>query len=46
MISKGGKKPPIEASDNFDMLVDVEILLSLMCLMPLLNAIYCLIEFS
>ena len=31
--------------ENYDILVDVEVLLSLMYFMPLLNAIHCLIKF-
>ena len=46
MTPKAGEKPPAGAVENFDMLVDVEVLLSLMCLMPLLNVVHCLIKFS
>ena len=46
MMSKDGEKPLGGATNNFNMLVDVELLLSLMCLMPILNVVYCLIKFS
>ena len=46
MTPKAGEKHPAGAIDNFDILVDVKVLLSLMCLMPFLNAIHCLIKFS
>ena len=46
MTLKGEEKLPIGVSDNFDMLFDLKVLLSLTYLMPLLNVVYCLIKFS
>ena len=46
MIVKPGWKPQAGTVENFDMWVDVEVLLSLMCFMPLLNDVHCLIKFS
>ena len=46
MTSKPREKLPARAVENFDMLVDLEVLLSLMCFMLLLNAVHCLIKFS
>ena len=40
MMPKGGEKPLIWATDKFEMLIDVEVVLSLMCLIPLLNDHY------
>ena len=46
MMPKGGQKLFTRPSNNFDMLVDLEVFFSLTWLMPLLNAIHCLIKFS
>ena len=46
MIPKPGEKPLARAAENFDMLVNVKVSLSLMSFMPLLNVVYCLIKFS
>ena len=46
MTAKPREKPQAGVVENFDMLVDVEVLLSLMCFMPLLNVVHYLIKFS
>ena len=45
MTPKAKEKHLVGAIENFKILVDVEVLLSLMCFMPLFNAIHCLIKF-
>jgi len=46
MTSGLGFKPLAKATDNFDLLSNIELLLSLACFIPLINAIHCLIKLS
>jgi hypothetical protein len=46
MAGAPGQKPNAGAGDNFDLLVDIEVLLSLACFIPLLDAVYYLIKLS
>lgn len=39
------EKAIVEASDNLNLLVDIEVLLSLTCFIPLLNVVYSLMKF-
>jgi len=41
-----GNKPNVGAIDNFDLLCDIEVLLSLACFVPFINAMHCLIKLS
>ena len=46
MIPTTRYKVPAGAKENFDLLADVEVLLSLACFIPLLDAIYHLMKLS
>jgi hypothetical protein len=46
MVGAPGQKPNARAGDNFDLLVDIEVLLSLACFIPLLDVVYYLIKLS
>jgi len=46
MSIPAGQKMNAAASANFDLLVDVEVLLSLSCFVPMLNCVHNLIKLS
>jgi len=41
-----GQKSNIGVAGNFDFLVDVEVLLSLACFIPIFHAVHCLIKLT
>jgi hypothetical protein len=46
MAHVAGQKPNAGAAENFDLLVDIEVLLSLACFIPLLECVHYLIKLS